>query len=195
MEKLSDDAMRKLLETAAPHLPHEHVDYISRLSSGFVKLATAIAAAVQRHPELVAARDMAKVYEVTQILHQFLLPNTTDFRTMQAVALLTRVGWEDELRAEGQTSAQFLNIDWHAAEASIQHQVNEGLVSKQGRYRYVTPHLLAVWLAAEAWEAHGKQLLDLISKLPTWNSRRAFLERLRDHGGARLHVVSEPGKG
>ncbi len=182
LDKLNDEAMRELLKTAAPNLPNEHLDYIVRLSSGFVKLAAAIVAAVQRHPDLVAARDLAKVYEVTQVLRQFLLPNATDFRAMQAAALLTRIGWEEELKNEGETVVKFLSIDWNDAAASIQRQFNEGLVSKQGRYRYVTPHLLAVWLAAEAWEAQGSRLLNLIPILPTWNSRRALLERLRDLG-------------
>ena len=188
LDKLSDNTMRELLQHSAPGLPIEQVNFVVRLSSGFVKLATAISSALQRNPKEVSttfqftsATDITKHSEVKEVLHKFLLPKDEDFKAMQAAALLSRIGWEKEFAQEGKAVCAFLGIGWQDAERSIRRQMNEGLVSLQGRYRYVTPHLLAVWLAAEAWETYDN-LIDLLSDLPTWNSRRALLERLRDLG-------------
>jgi hypothetical protein len=43
---------------------------------------------------------------------------------------------------------------------------------------YVTPELLALWLAADEWQFRGQDVLDLLHTLPTAESRNALLERL-----------------
>lgn len=113
-----------------------------------------------------------------------MLPDRNDQRAMRAVALLRRVGWHGDLAQEGQIVCEFLGLDWNDTQDRIQQIEDErGLIARQGRYRYVTPHLLAVWLASETWRQRGSEKTwSLRSKLPDPLSRRAFEERIQDIG-------------
>jgi hypothetical protein len=110
------------------------------------------------------------------------MPDHTDRRVLQSVSLLTRVGWDDERDSEGKAVTEFMGLDWLDSRMRVHKFENEGFIAKQGRYRYVTPHLLAVWMASEVWNALGMRTLGVIEKLPTLESRRAVLERLYDLG-------------
>lgn len=73
----------------------------------------------------------------------------------------------------------------------VQNFVEQGLVTKQGRYRYVTPHILGVWLAADVWDARGEAVIELMRRLPGAPSRKEMLRRiaeLGDHEQARRVV-------
>jgi len=62
-----------------------------------------------------------------------------------------------------------------------------GIIAIRGRYRVVTPRLLAVWLAHEVWEARSEAILNqLCPALPNDLARRALLERLGHLGDTHL---------
>lgn len=182
LDKLSDEAMRHLLRTGFPTFPLETLLFIVRVSSGYVKLAMAIATTIARQPEIVSIPKLAQSPDVDLALSRFIVPDETNRRIMQAIALLSRVGWDGDLSQEGQTITAFLGLDnWRDVQLRVGRLVREGLIAKQGRYRYVTPHLLAVWLAAQLWADMGEDILSLLSLLG-WNGRNAFLQRLSDLG-------------
>ena len=182
LDKLNDECMRLLLEKTAPSLPRETASFVVTVASGFVKLAVALAAAVQRRPDLVSAHTLALDHDVHKVIRQFLVRDEADRRAMRAVALMTRVGWDDEMEQEGRTVTAFVGLDWPDARSRVARLVNDGLIAKQGRYRYVTPHLLAVWLASEVWSDRKAQTLDVLRDLPSPSSGRALLQRLSDLG-------------
>jgi hypothetical protein len=181
LERMNEDQIRAVVEAASSTLYPQAVDFIIRVSGGFVKLATALARAMMRDPSLMSAADLSRVYDVDHILTT-LIPGHLHRRTMKAIALLSRVGWEREVASEGQIVTEFAGVAWPQAQDAVNDMVYQGYVAKQGRYRYVTPHLLAVWLALEVWEARGEEILGLLPKLPTPSSRRALLERVSDLG-------------
>src|SRR5579871_2093878 len=182
LERLDDQSIRALLTKDYSHVPMEAIDFIIRKSSGFVKLAVTLAQAILEHPEKASARELMRTQRMQEVIAAFLVPDQADRGALQAVALLSRVGWDGELAAEGQTVAEFIGLDWRDAQRRVGRFVEKGFVARQGRYRYVTPHLLAVTLAAQAWDDYGEETLSLIAKLPTPSSRRALLERLYDLG-------------
>lgn len=182
LEKLTNESMRALLEKVDSSLPYETASFIVTVASGFVKLAVALAIAIQRRPGLVSVHQLALDRDVHAVVRQFLVPDETDRRVMRAVALMTRVGWEGDLEQEGRIVTAFLGLDWSEARSRVARLVNDGLIAKQGRYRYVTPHLLAVWLASEVWSDRKAQTLDVLRDLPSPSSGRALLQRLIDLG-------------
>jgi hypothetical protein len=184
LDTLDDKSMEELLKEAYPTLPKEAVSFIEKFSSGYVKLATSLAEAILRNIDIASALYLSKSYEVKQILDRFLVPDPTNRKVLQGMALLTRLGFEGDIENEGREVMKFLNVDWQDALRVTQSYINEGLIIKRGRYRYITPHLLAVYLAAEAWEAFGSGIItELFPKLPNWNSRKSLLQRLKDLGG------------
>ncbi len=182
IERLGDKELEAVVKTAAPSLHPEAIRFILKMSEGYVKLATAIAAAIAKNPSLATARGLTEVYQVRSVLDA-LLPDRRARRGMQALALLQRVGIEGEPAAEGQVVAEFLGMTWQDLQEVDAQMRSRGLVVRRGRYRYVTPHLLAIWLAAEALDAHGNDLMDLLQRLPAPETKRAFFQRLADLGG------------
>lgn len=183
LHKLDDEAMRLLLQRVFPRQPFETVDFIIRVASGYVKLATAIGMAIERDPRNISIQDLARSYDVNIILDRFVVPDETNRRIMQGIALLNRIGWDDDLSPQGEAVMTFLGLrDRTDVRMRVGQLVREGLIAKQGRYRYVTPHLLAVWLASQVWSDLGDETVSLFNVLPDWDARNAFLMRLRDLG-------------
>lgn len=181
LEQLSKEAIEKVVKGINPDIPPEAINFIIRVSSGYVKLATELTKAYLKNSSLVSATDMARADDVQKILES-LIPDENKIKGMKAISMLTRVGWEGELASEGRALADFMNLNWGELQDIIEEMRKTGLAVKQGRYRYVTPHLLGIWLASEVWDARGEEIFQLIGSLPTLDSRRALLERLADLG-------------
>lgn len=179
---LNNAAMRGLLVNAVSNLPDAAYDFAVHFASGFVKLAVSLAEAMRDHPERASWHGLAQVGKIKDVIDKFLIDDRTDRQVMRALALLSRVGWDGDVEDEGRIVIAFLGLDWHDARERVQELTQRGLVAKQGRYRYVTPHLLAVWLAAQVWDSYGARPLDVLTSLPSQISRQAFLHRLRDLG-------------
>ena len=52
-----------------------------------------------------------------------------------------------------------MSIDWHRCRRQIERLQDRGYVGRRGRYLYVTPELLAIWLAAREWSVNRDGLL------------------------------------
>jgi len=179
LDLLDDNSMTKMLQERFMGLSYERIAWIVRIAGGYPKLAVTCG-------EVMAGRqdiDIAKLTQTVEIRENLkFLPDPKVKAVMQALSLLTRVGFEGEVIGEGQTLAGFVQVQWTEFYAIVEQMRHQGLVGKKGRYRYVTPDLLASWLAADLWDARTENVRGLLSILPTVESRRAFLERLRDLG-------------
>jgi len=172
---LKDAVVSSVVEATTSTLSPEQVRWIVRAVKGYVKLAVVLAGKVARG--LTTAFDLTTTYEVGRFLRE-LLPDERSRRALLGLALLTRVGWDEDVSTEGEALAHFIGMPWAEMREAIGQASRDGLVSKQGRYRYVTPELLALWLAADKWQSRGQDILDLLDTLPTPESRNALLERL-----------------
>lgn len=111
-----------------------------------------------------------------------LLPEGRDFFCSAALALFERIGWEGELRYQLELLANFVGTSIEEMESAAAQLERQGLLIHQGRYRSVTPHPLAVYLAAEAWRTYGQRLVtDLLPELDT-GMALAFFGRVADLG-------------
>ena len=102
-----------------------------------------------------------------------------DRRCLYAVAVLTHVGWEGDREQEGQAVASHLNLDWN----DVRYQVERfhsrmGIAPRGGRYRYISPEPLGIYLAHEAWETHRDLLRSLPEVLPSEEAKEACYKRL-----------------
>ena len=179
--QLSNEVIEKIIKNRFPNIPQIAVNFIANVSSGYVKIATTLADDYMMNPRPVSATEMAKKYNFPYILRA-IITDGNKLKGMKAIALLSRVGWEGELVSEGKVLANFINLEWGELQDVIEGMRKSELVAKQGRYRYVTPHLLGVWLASEVWDARGDSIVELIINLPNTSSRRALLERIADLG-------------
>lgn len=180
LDPLDDATMLRVVTGVATTIGPEQARWIARVSRGYVKLATALAQEIAREGRQTVA-DLTASYNVAQIVER-LIPNERQRIAMRGLALLTRVGWDGELASEGQSVAEFVGLGWNEMRADIDEVARSGLVSKQGRYRYVTPEIVALWLAAELWRSRKDDLLGFLGQLSPDGQER-MLRRLSDLAG------------
>jgi hypothetical protein len=178
---LAEDALTNIVCQGVPALPTEQARWVARKVGGYVKLATIIAEHIREGKTTVA--DLLAAYDVQEFFVRQLLPADRNRLAMKGLSLLRRVGWDGELAAEGEAIANFIGMPWNEMQEIIGQMMKGGLVTKQGRYRYVTPELLALWLAEDVWQTRKDALLDLLDQLPSPTARDAMLERLAGLAG------------
>ena len=174
---LDKQAMELVIKGWYPSLPPEHVAFVVRFADGYLKLARLAADAVARDPRTNVI-GLLGTDEIRNFLDRMLGPG--DRRALYVPAALTRVGWIDEEQEEGEAVSRCLGLDWDDVRATVDRFDREyGIVPRGGRYRYVSPKPLAVYLAVEAWTTYTDHLRSLPSALPTERARDAYYQRIR----------------
>lgn len=172
---LQNDEMRLILADFHPDAPKEIVEIGVRLSGGMPKLAIFIANTLVRKQDL-ALTDLVKIPDVRTFLRRFVDPNT--FKTLKALSLLAKVGWQDDLKGQAEALAKLCSIPFEDVQTSVKRLKEQGVVLDRGKYLYVSPDLLAISAAAELWDERGAALIEVITDLPSQEPRRQLLRRL-----------------
>lgn len=188
LDKLDDGTIRRVIHLAAPLLHPELQLYIARIVDGYVKFATALAESMSVNQGIGSVSELMALPKVQFILRS-LVKNDQERDAMYALSSLRFVGLDDDAAIEGQALAKFLNLDFGKLKRISYQMERRGLVIKRGRFRYVTPSLLAVWFARELWEAQGNDLISsLLPQLPSVSTQQRLLQRLGDIGDERFAV-------
>jgi hypothetical protein len=174
---LPPDQMRGVVSAWHPAMPREYVDFVVQFADGFIRLAKLAADAVARDPG-VDVRNLLKLSGIRSFLDKML--GTADRRHLYVVASLASVGWRDEAEVEGKAIAEHFGWAWNDVRATVESfDRSFGIVPRGGRYRYISPKPLAVYLAVEAWETYPDLLKRLPEVLPTEDAVRAYNDRLQ----------------
>lgn len=159
-----------------PAMPTEHVDFVVRFADGYVRLARLAADAVARDTSL-DVRSLLSRDEIRGFLDGML--GTGDRRALHVVAVLSSVGWTEDVQIEGQAIASHFKLDWNDVRAKVDDFNRRfGVVPRGGRYRYISPTPLGIHLAVEAWTTFPDLLRSLPDALPTEEAKDAYYERL-----------------
>ena len=170
--------MAAIIAGSHPAMPREHVDFVVRFADGFVRLAHLAAAEIARNPS-TDTRRLLDLDHIRGFLDQML--GTDDRTPLYVVAVLSAVGWTDERQHEGEAVARHLGLDWNRVRASVDaFDRRFGVVPRGGRYRYVSPIPLGIYLAVEAWTTFPDLLKSLPDALPSDEAREAYYDRLKE---------------
>ena len=116
--------------------------------------------------------------EIRQLLDRML--GEGNRRALHVVAILTHVGWEGDRKVEGETIANYMGLNWNDVRYTVNDYHNRmRIVPRGGRYRYISPEPLGIYLALEALEVQPELPESLPSKLPSDAARDALYARLR----------------
>src|SRR5690606_28648304 len=100
-------------------------------------------------------------------------------RALHVVAVLSSVGWTEDVQNEGETIARHLGLDWNDVRASVvDYHERLGIAPQGGRYRYISPAPLGNYLAFEAWTTFPDLIRTLPAVLPNDLAKDAYYERL-----------------
>ncbi len=157
VEGLNEDLLVRAIEAVAPGLPNEAAREIASVCERSPKLAVLLAERVRDDPRLVEHYRRLADPEIRGVLERFLPLEEDDVLALSTVALLEHVGWNDEASAESAALFEFVGLDPIAARDRVQRLDDQfGIAPLVGRYRYVSPEILADHLAARqlnAWPA------------------------------------------
>ncbi|MDP3207937.1 MAG: hypothetical protein Q8M65_02205 [Rhodoglobus sp.] len=177
IKPLPPELMSSVVRSWHPGIPLEHVEYVVRFADGYMRLARLVADYVKKNP----ATDVRGILQVRHI-RQFLddMFDASDRRALYVVAVLSSVGWTDDMESEARAIAQHLNVPW----GDVLYHVEQldrrfGIAPRGGRLRYISPTPLGNYLAIEAWETYPDLLLSLPGVLPTERAQKAYNDRLR----------------
>lgn len=167
----NDEAMRELLRVNRPSLSPEAERVVLQIAVGNIDYALKLAqVAIDRGGaagQLITEDDLRTFFASE-------LPGGQLFLGSCALALFSRFGAEGEPAEEIDLIARGLGLDSAELLGALAELQRRGLVSKQGRYRTVGPHPVAVFLAARGWEEFGSKIVsDLLPLLDA-----DFIDRL-----------------
>ena len=176
IEPLDAAAMRAVVSGWYPQMPPEQVDFVTDFADGYVRLGRLTADAVDKNP-LATVPSLFERGAIRTLLDRML--GDGDRRSLHVVAVLTHVGWRDDRQQEGQAVAAHLGLDWNHVRNQVDyvHRRME-IVPRGGRYRYISPHTLGVYLAHEAWDTYPDLMKSLPEVLPSETAINAYYKRL-----------------
>ncbi len=175
---LESQQMSKVIAGWHPSMPREHVEFVVRFADGFVRLAHLAADAIARNPS-TDVRGLLDLKHVRGFLDRML--GGGDRTALYVVAALRTVGWTDDRQAEGEAVARHLGLDWNDVRASVDaFDRRYGIAPRGGRYRYISPIPLGIYLAVEAWTSFPDVMKKLPEALPSDQAREAYYDRLQE---------------
>jgi hypothetical protein len=164
-----------ILQSSFPNAAPAFIELSTRLSGGYVKLAIFIVQLLVENgaqPAVVLARE----FTIQSFLQKFVPIDM--LLSLQALSVLARIGWEEELQKEAETVAKFVDLPFPQLQREAKKLRDRGVVVPRGRYLYVSPDLLAVNAAADLWDARGEGLMKLVEEFPVQEPRRQLLRRV-----------------
>ena len=178
IEPLDAGAMATVVSAWYAEMPPEHVNFVTRFADGYVRLGRLTADAVARAPSATVP-DLLDQDAISTFLKRML--GDEDHRSLFVVAVLTQVGWKDDKEEEGTAIAEHLGLDWN----HVRHHVEQfhsrmGIAPRGGRYRYISPNPLGMYLAHEAWETYPDLMQSLPGALPSEAAKESYYARLKE---------------
>jgi hypothetical protein len=176
VKPLESLVMQKVINGWHPAMPPEHVNFVVRFADGFIRLARLAADAVAQNPTM-NVKGLLSREEIRMFLDKLL--GTGDRLALYVVAVMSKVGWTDDVQTEGETIAKHFGLEWNRVRATVEDfQRRYGIAPRGGRYRYISPTPLGINLAVEAWTTYPELLKSLPGLLPSDDAREAYYERL-----------------
>lgn len=170
---LEDDAMGDVLRRNEPRLWPEAERVIVGLAAGNVDYGLKAAKALLAH-DAASAGSLVTADDIRQFITDQ-LPDGALFFACCALAMFTRIGFEGEVAQDLAVIADGIGLQVDQIRDAGAALENIGLLTRQGRYRSVGPHPLAVYLASRGWERFGGQVVaELLPKLGADLAARLF---------------------
>jgi hypothetical protein len=175
LKPLGDTDIAAILHSTFPVAADAFIELSTKLAGGYVKLAIFIVQLLVENgvqPAIVLARE----FTIQSFLKKFVPPEM--LLSLQALSVLARIGWEEELQKEAETVAKFVDLPFPQLQRETKKLRDRGVVVPRGRYLYVSPDLLAVNAAADLWDTKGQGLIKLVEEFPVQEPRRQLLRRV-----------------
>jgi hypothetical protein len=153
LDRLDNDTVLRILQENYPDVPDHRRRSYAQLSGGFVRFAAQLC----RDDSVIAAQGLVAgaAPRVRRYLELAVRSDPRNLVVLQALSLVRRVGFRDEVAAELDDLCQWLGLEWERHEVQRLASAlkdGPGFVAQAGRYFYVTPALIANAAFQDAWQ-------------------------------------------
>jgi hypothetical protein len=180
VDRLPPEETDSFLKENFPSLSDEARRFITDHSDGNTRW-TIVFAERLTGADAAHAADLIEQNDIEAIVTT-LLPEGNELFFAAVLALVERVGWDRELRPQLNVLSAFAQTTAAAMEGVARDLEQRGLLLRQGRYRSVAPHPLAVFLAAKAWRTEGSRIVDELLPLLPEEMALGLFQRIADLG-------------
>ncbi|WP_308465525.1 ATP-binding protein [Rathayibacter soli] len=173
LSDFTDEAMQEMLRANRPSLSPEAERVVVQIAAGNIDYALKLAqVAVDRGPGAAGAfitEDDLRAFFVQE------LPEGQLFLASCALALFSRFGVDGDVGEELDKIAAGVGLSPDDLRGALVELERLGLLSRQGRYRTVSPHPVAIFLAAKGWQQFGEVIItDLLQTIDADLAERLF---------------------
>lgn len=173
LQPFDGQAMDAVIARNQPSLGPEVRRVIVETAGGNIGYALFLARRIAENPGARTA-DLVTPEAIRQFVSRS-LPQGLDFLACSVLALFSRIGYDAELASELDLVAEAFGFTTNDLRTAARRLSEAGLLSSHGRYRAVTPHPMAVFLATAAWQEYGDRIVrDLLPNLDAGMSSRLF---------------------
>lgn len=183
VQGLSEDVLIRAIRGVVSGIPDEIARSIARDCENSPKAALLIARRIQENPGLInSVNFLADDVVWNSFLHRYLdLDRGSDaWKALSTASLLMRLGWTDEVEYESTSLFKAVRLDPTEARRHIQDSHRTyGIAPLAGHFRYISPKILADYLASRQIEAWTKEYLAAVFQAFTPGMADSFTQRLR----------------
>ena len=155
--------------------------YTAYLAEGYVRFARMVANAIHKEIRerggMLSPEELLNKNNITTFLNKLIGDNETDRRALHICSMLTFFGYRNQYAEEGKIIAKKFNMEWSDFVSKIEYFINKKIVQRTENYFYISPTLLAIYLAKEAHDFCRKvngdnYIFDLLNELPSEAKKR-----------------------
>lgn len=159
-------------------LPRSAARFVAERTEGYPLLAWRVGRAVQRDAG-IDITGLTREGFIEDALAE-MLPRDEDRELLGVLALFTRVGYELEVAEETSLICEAFEVSESAFREVVDRE--RDVVRAPGRYRHLTPLLLAVWLGSARLRINATDLPQRLERLSE-PLRRSFIAQFQNFGG------------
>jgi hypothetical protein len=182
IEGLDEALLVAMITSIATGLSEDVARAIARDCARSPKLAVVIATRLRADPSLASPPRFLADGEIRLVLDHYLRIDHADpgWRAVATLALLMRVGWDGAAEAESKVLFQAVGLDDSTARHAIDllHE-RLGIAPLAGRYRYVSPEILADHLATQLLRSWTRERIRTLFNAMTPAMADSFARRAR----------------
>ena len=150
VQGLNESLLVDVVQAIVPGLPTEDCQSIAQDCERSPKLAVLIAKRIKEDPSLINPSRRLADGTVQNVLDRYFNQDLSDlaWQALSTIAILTRLGWAGETEHESEVLFKAVGLEPSDARRQVEHLHERfGIAPLAGRYRYVSPAILADHLA------------------------------------------------